>query len=82
MLTIQFNIETNLKDKRTISCVAGGAVARHLTGLLKDIKDPVTGESPQVLMSPHEEGIKLSLRGSASTLAEAEVQIRAMLESE
>jgi hypothetical protein len=81
MLTIQFNIETNLKDKQTILCVAGGAVARHLTGLLKEIKDPVTGESPQVLMSPHEEGVKLSLRGSPSTLVEAEVQIRSMLSS-
>jgi hypothetical protein len=71
MLTIQFNIETNLKDKQTILCVAGGTVARHLTGLLKEIKDPATGESPQILMAPHKEGISLSLRGSASTLAEA-----------
>ena len=81
MLTIIFKIDTNLKDKETIMRVAGGAVARHLTSLLKDIKDPATGESPQVLISPHKEGVRLSLRGSHSTLAEAEVQIQAMLES-
>jgi len=79
MLIITFKIETNLKDKQTILRVAGGAVARHLTGLLKDIKDPITSESPRVLMSPHKEGIKLSVRGSASVLSEAEAQIRAML---
>jgi hypothetical protein len=79
MLTIQFRIQTNLKDEQTIMRVAGGAVARHLTSLLKNIKDPVTGESPEVLMAPHEKGVQLTLTGSPSVREEAEKQIQAML---
>ena len=82
MLTIQFDIVTNVKD--TVGFppaleVCGKAFADHISSMLSDIRDPKTGETVRLEAHRVPEGIALSLRGPDSCLATAQTRIYAML---
>jgi hypothetical protein len=81
MIKFVFNIETNIKDTigyPSALSVCGRAFADHISSMLTDIKDPKTGASPSIESEVVERGIMLSLKGSPSCVAEAEIRILAM----
>jgi hypothetical protein len=83
MIKFVFNIETNIKDTigyPSALSVCGRAFADHISSMLTDIKDPVTGASPRMEFEVVERGIMLSLRGSPSCIAEAEIRVLAMID--
>jgi hypothetical protein len=84
MITIEFKIQTNIKDTvgyPTAPEVTGAAFANHITNMLTDIHDPQTGESPRIACHSHPKGIMLSLHGSASVRAEAEIRLASMIKA-
>jgi hypothetical protein len=85
MLTIKFDIVTNVKDTTGFPSaleVCGKAFADHISSKLADIRDPVTGASVRLEAQPHPSGILLVLRGSDSCVATAETRIHSMLSPE
>jgi hypothetical protein len=83
MTPIKLEVVTNLKDVPgfpSVRAVCGVAVAKLITAMLKDIRDPKTGESPRIEFDADSlgRGIMMTLHGSDSVRAEAEIRISAM----
>jgi hypothetical protein len=75
MMTITFDIITNLKDTTGYPPaleVCAKAFADHITSKLADIRDEQTGESVRIEAHLHPEGLVLRLHGSDSCCAKAE----------
>jgi hypothetical protein len=85
MLTIKFDIVTNVKDTTGFPSaleVCGKAFADHISSKLTDIRDPVTGASVRLEARRVPAGIVLSLHGSDSCVATATTRIHSMLSPE